>query len=157
GRIQELTDGCLDEMGAAHDRNPGRAVNFHDLVGFRLPGLVICALLGVPDEDRDYVIGLSSRMGSTIDGVDAMAAIAEVEKYTARLLAVKRHARGEDVFSYLLAAQEADPDLHSDIDLTRYAMGLVAPGHETTVARMDFGVLYLLSEPSRRDWLMADV
>jgi pentalenolactone synthase len=35
-------------------------------------------------------------------------------------------------------------------------MGLVFPGHETTVARMDFGVLWLLSEPGRRDWLMAD-
>jgi len=31
----------------------------------------------------------------------------------------------------------------------------VFPGHETTVVRMDFGVLYLLSDPARRDWLMA--
>jgi cytochrome P450 len=33
---------------------------------------------------------------------------------------------------------------------------MVFPGHETTVVRMDFGVLYLLSDASRRDWLMAD-
>jgi len=32
----------------------------------------------------------------------------------------------------------------------------VFPGHETTVARMDFGLLYLLVDPSRRDWLMED-
>jgi cytochrome P450 len=156
-RIQELTDGCLDEMAVAHNRNPSQAVNFHDLVGFRLPGLAICALLGVPDGDRDYVIGLSDRMGSTAGAADAMATIAELGKYGARLLAFKRHARGDDVFSYLLAAQEADPNLLSDSDLTRYAMGLLSPGHETTMARMDFGVLYLLSDPSRRDWLMADV
>ena len=30
------------------------------------------------------------------------------------------------------------------------------PGHETTVARMDFGLMYLLVDPSRRDWLMDD-
>jgi cytochrome P450 len=157
GLIQELTDGCLDEMAAAHDRNPNQAVNFHDLVGFRLPGLVICALIGVPDQDRDYVVGLSDRMGSTVDGAHAMATIGELREYAARLLAVKRHARGVDIFSYLLAAQEADASLLSDSDLTHYAMGLISPGHEITMARMDFGVLYLLSEPSRRDWLLADV
>lgn len=157
GRIQELADDCFDEMAAVHDRNPSQPVNFHDLVGFRLPGLVICDLLGVPDEDRDYVIGLSDRSGSTVDATDGMAAIAELRKYAASLLAVKRHARGEDIVSYLLATQEADPDLFSDSDLRYYAMGLISPGHETMVARIDFGVLYLLSEPSRRDWLMADV
>ena len=156
-RIQELTDGCFDEMAAAHDRNPNRAMNFHDLVGFRLPGLVICDLLGVPDEDRDHVIGLSRRMGSTVDPAGGMTAIAELRKYAAHLLAIKRHARGEDIASYLLAAQEADPNTVSDSDLRYYVMGLVSPGHETMVARMDFGVLYLLSEPGRRDWLMADV
>lgn len=157
GQIQELTDGCLDEMAAAHGENPSGFVDFHELVGFRLPGLVICALLGVPDEDRGYVIRLSSRMGSTGDTTDAMAAIAELRRYAASLLAVKRPARGEDVFSYLLAAQEADPNLYSDSDLRFYVTGLVSPGHETMAARMDFGVLYLLSEPSRRDWLIADV
>jgi len=157
GWIQELTDGCLDDMAAAHDRNPGARVDFHELVGFRLPVLVICALLGVPDADRDYVIGLSDRMGSMSDGADGMAAMVELEEYGARMLATKRHDRGEDVFSDLLAAQDGEPNLFTDYDLTHYAMSLVFPGHETTVARMDFGVLFLLNEPRWRDWLMADV
>ena len=156
GWIQELTDGCLDEMAAAHERSSDGVVNFHELVGFRLPVLVICALLGVPDADRDYVIELSDRMGTIGDGADAMAAMAELNEYGTRLLADKRENRGEDVFSDLLSAQETD-NLFSDADLTRYAMGMVFPGHETTVARMDFGVLFLLSDTSRRDWLMADV
>jgi pentalenolactone synthase len=144
-------------MAAAHDRNPGAPVDFHELVGFRLPVLVICALLGVPDADRDYVIGLSDRMGSMSDGADGLAAMVELEEYGARMLATKRHDRGEDVFSDLLAAQDEEPNLFTDYDLTHYAMSLVFPGHETTVARMDFGVLFLLSEPRWRDWLMADV
>jgi cytochrome P450 len=156
GWIQELTDGCLDDMAAAHERSSDGVVNFHDLVGFPLPVLVICALLGVPDADRDYVIELSDRMGTIGDGADAMAAMAELNEYGTRLLADKRENRGEDVFSDLLSAQETD-NLFSDADLTRYAMGMVFPGHETTVARMDFGVLFLLSDTSRRDWLMADV
>jgi cytochrome P450 len=157
GWIQELTDGCCDLMEAAHDQNPEEPVNFHDLVGFRLPVLVICALLGVPDKDRDYVIGLSDRMGSTLDAADAMAAMAELEEYGTRLLESKRDSRAEDVFSDMLAAQDANPNLFTNYDLAHYAMSLVFPGHETTVARMDFGVLYLLSEPRGRDWLMADI
>lgn len=139
GRIQELTDSCLDAMAAAHERNPAQAVNFHDVVGFRLPGLVICALLGVPDEDRDYVIGLPDRMGSTVDPADGMAAIAELRKYAARLFALKWHARGDDIVSYLLAAQESDPGPFSDSDLRYFAMGFVSPGHETMLAHIAFG------------------
>lgn len=156
GWIEELADGCLDDMQVAHDRNPDEPVDFHALLGFRLPVLVICALLGVPDEDRDHVIGLSDRMGSMVDAADARAAMAELEAYGARLAELKRADPGPDVFSDMVAAQAADPGLFTDRDLAHYAVSLVFPGHETTVARMDFGVLWLLSEPSRRDWLMAD-
>ena len=48
GWIQELTDSCLDDMQAAHDRDPAAPVDYHDLLGYKLPVLVICALLGVP-------------------------------------------------------------------------------------------------------------
>jgi cytochrome P450 len=56
----------------------------------------------------------------------------------------------------MIAAEAAEPTFFSERPLAHYAAGLVFPGHETTVARLDFGVLWLLSETSRRDWLMAD-
>jgi cytochrome P450 len=154
--IQELTDGCLDDMQAAHDRSPGEPVNFHELLGFKLPVLVISALLGVPAEDRDYVTDLSDRMGNMLDHASGLAAQAELEEYMVRLMAVKRKNPGDDVISDMLAAEAEDPDFFSNFSLAHYAAGLVFPGHETTVARMDFGVLWLLTEPGRRDWLMAD-
>jgi cytochrome P450 len=154
--IQELTDGCLDDMAAEHDRNPGQPVNFHDMLGFKLPVLVICALLGVPAEDRDYVTGLSDRMGNMGDRDSGLAAQAELEGYMSRLMEVKRENPGSDVISDMLAAEAEDPNAFSSFSLAHYAAGLVFPGHETTVARMDFGVLWLLTEPGRRDWLMAD-
>jgi len=156
GWIQELTDRCLDDMQAAHDRNPDEPVNFHELLGFPLPVQVICALLGVPDGDRENVTGLSDRMGSLINRTDALAAKAQLEAYGARLIEFKRANPGPDVFSDMVAAQAENPTLFTDADLAHYAVGLVFPGHETTVARMDFGVLWLLSKPSRRDWLMVD-
>lgn len=154
--IQELTDGCLDDMQAAHAAAPERPVNFHDLLGWRLPVLVISAMLGVPDDDRDHVMGLSDRMGDVHGGADAKAANAELRDYMRHLIDVKRTTPGHDVISDMIAAEEADPTFFEDRPIEYYAAGLVFPGHETTVARLDFGVLYLLAEPSRKDWLMSD-
>ena len=71
--IQELTDSCLDNMQAAFDRNGGEPIDFHEYVGWRLPVLVIGALLGVPDDMRDHVMELSDRMGNIEDEGDAFA------------------------------------------------------------------------------------
>ncbi|SFF96639.1 Cytochrome P450 [Novosphingobium sp. CF614] len=154
--VQELTDGCLDDMQAAHDRDPDQPVDFHELLGFRLPVLVIAALLGFPIEDGDYVIGLSHRMGATQNGADAMAAAGELQQYMRGLIEKKRDHLGPDVISDFIRAQDEDPDFFKVRSIDSFAAGLVFPGHETTVVRMDFGVLYLLSDTSRRDWLMAD-
>jgi cytochrome P450 len=154
--IQELTDGCLDDMQAAYDRDPGEPVDYHEHLGYRLPVLVICVLLGVPVEDHDYVFGLSDRMGAYSSGADPFLAMGEIQEYMGRLVEVKRRNPGPDVISDMIAAQEADPSFFSTNPMEFYAGGLVFPGHETTVARMDFGLLYLLTELRRRDWLMQD-
>ena len=154
--VQELVDSCLDDMQAAHDRNPGQPVNFHAMMGFRLPVMVIAALLGFPMADADYVIGLSDRMGATNNGPDAMTAAAELTEYMRKLVINKREDLGQDVISDFIRAQNENPEFFASRPLESFAAGLVFPGHETTVVRMDFGVLYLLSDPARRDWLMAD-
>jgi cytochrome P450 len=154
--VQDLTDGCLDEMQALHDQNPGEPVDFHERLGFRLPVLVIAALLGFPVEDADYVTALSHRMGGTQNGADAMAAARELQEYMRGLIAKKRENLGPDVLSDFIRAQDNDPSFFASRSLESFAAGLVFPGHETTVVRMDFGVLYLLSQPERRDWLMED-
>jgi cytochrome P450 len=154
--IQELTDQCLDDLEEAHDRNPGQPVDFNEHVGWRLPVLVIGALLGVPDDKRDGVMELSDRMGSIVDEADARAAMAELTVYMGTLIEEKRRNPGPDVISDLVAAQLADPEFFTNRPIEHYAGTLVFPGHETTVARMNFGVLYLLNEPKWKDWLLAD-
>jgi cytochrome P450 len=154
--VQQLADGCLDDMEAAHDANRGEPVDYHALLGYRLPVLVICALLGVPEEDRDEVFGLAHRMGAYGTGDDPAIAIVDLHRHMRRIIEEKRGHLGEDVISDLIRAQEADPSFFSTFPLEHYASGLVFAGHETTVARMDFGLLFLLSDTSRRDWLMED-
>ena len=156
GWIQELTDDCLDAMQAAHDAAPAKPVNFHDYLGWRLPVLVISAMLGVPDGDREYVMELSDRMGDLHGGADAKAAATELREYMRRLIDMKRGNPSVDVISDMIAAIDAEPSFFEDRPIEYYAAALPFPGHETTVARLDFGMLYLLSDPARRDWLMAD-
>jgi len=154
--IQELTDGCLDAMQVAHDANPDEPVDYHAQLGWRLPVLVIGALLGVPREDFDYCIELSDRMGAIGNEPDAIAAMMELQEYMGRLADVRRANPGVDVISDMVAAEQADPGIFHDRPLEAHAASLVFPGHETTVARMDFGLLYLLNQPEWKDWLMED-
>jgi cytochrome P450 len=95
-------------------------------------------------------------MGSIVDEADARAAMAELTVYMGTLIEEKRRNPGPDVISDLVAAQLADPEFFSNRPIEHYAGTLVFPGHETTVARMNFGVLYLLNEPKWKDWLLAD-
>ncbi|WP_258348660.1 cytochrome P450 [Saccharopolyspora gregorii] len=153
--VQDLVRGCLDSMQAAHDANPGAPVDLHEHLSFPLPVLVICELLGVPFEDREYFAGLSDRMSRLGTGDAAQAARVELAEYMARLAEAKRHSPGEDVVTDLVRAQEADPDF-DDGELSRLASGLLFAGHETTVTRIDLGVLLLLTDLDRRDEFAAD-
>ncbi|MEU6698246.1 cytochrome P450 [Pseudonocardia sp. NPDC046786] len=152
--VAELVDGCLDDLVAARDAD-GTA-DLHEHLSFPLPVLVICELLGVPFADREYFSGLSERVAAIRSGGDAAEAMAEFHAYTGRLAARKRVEPGEDVVTDLVRAREADPTF-GEAELTRLAAGLLFAGHETTVGRIDLGVLLLLTDPARRDAFVADI
>jgi cytochrome P450 len=154
-RIQELTDRCLDDMQEAHEAHPDEPVNLHELLALPLPLLVICELLGVPYAERAYFGELADRMCVMDGSVDALAAMGEFKDYMGRIAAAKRDAPGPDLMSDLVQAQAEDPTLDDD-KLTEMATLVLFAGHETTVKRIDLGVLILLSEPSRRDRFVAD-
>jgi cytochrome P450 len=154
--VQELVTACLDAMQAAHDLSPDEPVDLHEHLSFPLPVLVICELLGVPYADREYFHGLSDRVGQLGAGDDARNAMEEFKAYMSRLAELKRANPMEDVVSDLVLAQNDDPAF-SDDDLTALAAGLLFAGHETTVNRIDLGVLMLLTDLDRRDSFVADV
>jgi cytochrome P450 len=154
-RIRELTLDCLDDMQAAHDARPGEPVDLQELLALPLPVLVICELLGVPYADRAQFRDFSERISAYDGGADAQLAMAEFHAYMARLVAVKRTAPAPDVISDVIAAQAEDPTF-TDEQLIRLSTGLLFAGHETTSNRISMGVLFLLSDPSRRARFVAD-
>jgi cytochrome P450 len=95
-------------------------------------------------------------MGVYTSGQDPFIAMAELEAYMLEFLVWKRDHLGEDMISDMIRAQDQDPGFFQTFPLEYYATSFVFPGHETTVARMDIGLLYLLADTSRRDWLKED-
>jgi len=153
--VQQLVDARVDEMIAAHDADPSQPIDLHQQLSFPLPVLVICELLGVPYEDREYFAALSNRLGRMDIGAEAQAASDELREYMVRLADQKRAHPQQDVVSDLVKAQAEDPTF-SEYEMTRLAAGLLFAGHETTMTRIDMGVVFLLSDLARRDRFAAD-
>lgn len=145
GDVGALVDERLDHLAGLTP-----PADLHAELSFPLPVLVICRLLGVPYEDREYFSGLSHRMGNTLDEEAGAAAREELGGYMAGLIDRKRREPAEDVLSDL--ARELD----DDGTIARLAGTLLFAGHETTVNRIDFGVLLLLANPGQLDLLRAD-
>ena len=153
--VQELVDARIDEMIAAHDRNPDQPVDLHGMLAFPLPVQVICELLGVPFADREYFHEMSTRLGRMDIGAEAEAALEDLRAYMLRLAEVKRADPQQDVMTDLVRAQADDPTFGDD-ELSRLAAGILFAGHETTMTRIDMGVVFLLADLDRRDRFAAD-
>ncbi|MFI7704552.1 cytochrome P450 [Nonomuraea sp. NPDC049480] len=151
-RMKALTDhvGFLVDERLDHLAKLTPPVDLHAELSFPLPVLVICQLLGVPYEDRDYFSGVSERMGDMLDPTKSEAAREELGAYMSSLIERKRHEPAEDVLSDLAG------ELDDDGTIARLAGTLLFAGHETTVNRIDFGVLLLLANPDQLDLLKAD-
>jgi pentalenolactone synthase len=151
-RMKRLADhvGSLVEERLDHLAKLTPPVDLHAELSFPLPVLVICQLLGVPFEDRNYFGGVSARMGDLRDEAAGTAAREELAAYMAGLIERKRHEPAEDVLSDLV------DELDDDGKIAQLAGGLLFAGHETTVNRIDFGVLFLLANPAQLALLKSD-
>ncbi|MFJ8312870.1 MULTISPECIES: cytochrome P450 [unclassified Streptomyces] len=152
-RVQEMTDGFLDEMLAA----PGRRADLVEALSFPLPITVICELIGVPSLDQDNFRQWSNVSVSAPALEDRLAAAKAINEYLTNLLAEKRRAPGDDLISALIhAADEEGGDRLSEAELLGMAWLLLVAGHETTVNLISNGMLALLGHPEQLAALRAD-
>ncbi|MFI6176521.1 cytochrome P450 [Nonomuraea sp. NPDC051191] len=145
GHVGSLVEERLDHLAGLTP-----PADLHAELSFPLPVLVICRLLGVPYEDREYFSGLSAGMADLRDEAAGQAARAELSAYMAGLIERKRREPAEDVLSDLAG------ELDDDGKIAELAAGLLFAGHETTVNRIDYGVLLLLANPGQLALLRAD-
>ncbi|SEQ79518.1 Cytochrome P450 [Lentzea xinjiangensis] len=151
--MEQLVEGYLDRLVAEHETTG--VVDLHRGLAFPLPVAMICRLLGVPEQDTELFASLSERMAGTAIGEAAHEAREEFFRYMVGLVEAKRPQLGEDVISDLVRAQSEDPSFDY-AEMVRLCVGLLFAGHETTVNRIGLGVLFLLTERSRWEALVAD-
>ncbi|GAA4638546.1 cytochrome P450 [Actinoallomurus vinaceus] len=145
GHVQELLDGLLGRM-----EEQGPPADLHASLSVPLPIQVICELLGVPLADRDHFRALAEEMTDLTDPDRSAAARTAMEEYSHGIVKTKRDHPGEDVYSDLATA-----DLPDD-EVATIAGGLLFAGHETTVNRIDGGVVLLLHNPEQLEALKRD-
>ncbi|QUQ68179.1 cytochrome P450 [Kutzneria sp. CA-103260] len=146
--IQEIIDVVIDGMLA-----DGGPVDLHERLSMPLPVLVICALLGVPYEDRDDFRAWSNALGDTVDGTRSAAGWENLTTYMKGLIGRKRTEPGDDLISDLIAEYG---DQVRDDDLAMLSSGLLFAGHETTMVRIDIGTVLFLTNPSQRAAFLRD-
>ncbi|WYB29184.1 cytochrome P450 [Streptomyces sp. SM1P] len=152
GRIQEIVDEHIDRM---LELPP--PVDFHRLFSLSLPTTVICEMLGVPQDDHDFIIEHSNNMfGGRSTPEQRRAAITEVNAYVEKLVRLKTETPGEDVISMAIAAYEESGEEYTQRDLVNMVRMLMNGGHETTASMISFGTAALLEHPEQLAELLAD-
>lgn len=150
-RVQEITDGLLDDLVAR-----GAPVDLHEAVSFPLPALVICEILGVPFADREDFRRWSDEAADMTDQPRSFAGLGALWRYMTKLVATKLNGPGDDVLAALIEAHRADPDGFGLDAVAQLGAALLFAGHETTVAAIDTAVVLLGTHPQQRDALRAD-
>ncbi|MEU2582420.1 cytochrome P450 [Streptomyces avermitilis] len=151
-RIQEITDGLLDEM------LPRGRADLVDSFAYPLPITVICELLGVPDIDRVTFRALSNEIVAPTDGDKEFAAYGKLAAFLDELIEDKRStAPADDLLGDLIRTRAEDDDRLSGEELRAMAFILLVAGHETTVNLITNGVHTLLTHPDQLAALRADM
>jgi cytochrome P450 len=149
-RVEQISDGLLDKI-----TGPG-SVDLMSAVAVPLPLIVICELLGVPEQDRPDFAWWAGVINGGIDrDQDVVARVyREVAEYLGLLADLKRAAPGDDLTSHMVRA--AEDGLLTREELISMALLMLIAGHDTTVGLIGNSVLALLRAPDQLALLRSD-
>jgi cytochrome P450 len=150
--IEAFVDSLIDDF-------EGPTVDLVSKLGELVPILVISAIMGIPQTDRDYFLEISAKQVRSVDPdvpvPDQIAALDRVRDYVATLIAMKRENPGDDLTTRLIEASEDDQLVSADELLANTAVLLVA-GTETTTNLITSGIYRLLTNPDQLALLRSD-
>ncbi len=127
-----------------------------------VPAASMCAMLGVPFEDRHYLSELVSLVTYRL-AISAYphlrekseAAIMELAGYLVTLLEERRRNPGDDILSQLVTAEEHGDKLDND-ELLQQSIGLLVAGLETTIGLIANGMVCFSRYPEQFERLAAN-
>ena len=159
GRLEDrIADVCGRIVDEAVSKGEG---DFVTLCSAELPLIVICELMGVPQDDRHRVFAWSNKMIGHDDpefGNDrevSQQAMTEMFVYANELAEVKRTQLQDDIVSKLLTPDEAGEVL-SELEFDIFFLLLAVAGNETTRNAISGGMRALVEHPEQWARLKAD-
>ncbi|MFB6436543.1 cytochrome P450 [Streptomyces sp. NPDC056411] len=135
-----------------HEAVRSGGCDFAEQIASRIPMTTISNLLGVPEQDRDFLLSLTKAALSTddedVDEVDSEMARNEILMYFMDLVEERRESPGDDVISMLIgSAIDGIPLSDEDVVLNCYS--LIIGGDETSRLTMIDCVHTLAARPEQ--------
>ncbi|MFF4389880.1 cytochrome P450 [Streptomyces sp. NPDC001552] len=150
--IQKLTDSIIDSLLA-----DGKPFDLVSEIAEEIPTRVICWMLGIPEQDRAFFRGITTRYMSTQSTPEETKEVVEsLIAYLDRLIDTKREQPEDDMLSRLVHEHLLTGDLDR-ADLNATARLMLVAGHESSVSMISMGTLALLEHPEKWAALRADL
>jgi cytochrome P450 len=156
-RIQQIVDQRLSQLARKG------CVDLIADFAFPLPVIVICEMLGIPEEHHEMFYSGARTGGRLLDPVPLTRAEIDAANagnlasaaYFDALLALRRRQPGDDLTTQLLQAEERGCKLSHE-ELIANMILLFGAGHETTVNLIGNGLLALFRHPDQLRLLRGD-
>jgi cytochrome P450 len=143
-RIGAIVEQQLDVV-QEQARAEGGVVDLVPTFAFPVPFLVICELLGLPDEDRDTFRQLgSARFDVSTGGTGVFGAVSGSRSFLMDATRRQREQPGEGLIGQII--REHGDDIN-DFELAGLADGVFTGGLETSASMLALGTAVLLEHP----------
>ena len=156
-RITSLVDEYLNRL---EDQGQMEVV---EEFSFRLPIEVVCDLLGVPRQDREFIRGWANAILTALEPTlvqkqldDGNQAVVDFKQYLGDLIAYRRahpHDAQDTEVLTILADAEADGKRLTEIELLHQCIFMLNAGHETSTNMITHGIHEMLLNPNQIDLL----
>ena len=143
-RIADIVEKQLDEIERQAAENDG-VVDLVPAFAFPIPFLVICELLGLPDEDRETFRQLgSARFDVSYGGQGVFGAVSDSRKFLMEATRKQRDNPGDGLIGQIIREHG---DEINDFDLAGLADGVFTGGLETSASMLALGTAVLMDHP----------
>ncbi|MBF9129922.1 cytochrome P450 [Plantactinospora sp. S1510] len=159
GTIENTARRIVDELSA---HGPG---DFVERVATRMPIIVICDLLGIPEEDYDFICSRSNILVGAFDpdyvpdlansAAALLTAGGELADYVNRLAEVRATEPADDIITRLVHAN-VDGERLTSQELASFFILLVVAGNETTRNAISYGLELLTRHPAEKQLWCSD-
>lgn len=148
--VRRLTAEILDNVADEE------SFDFVDRIAKELPLQVICAMVGVPQEDRGMLIGwLDKGVAEPSEGVISAEYFRKVRDYGNDLIKEKLRQPGDDILS-IIAHATVDGERLTDRELVAFFILLFSAGSETTRSAIGGAMLAFIQNPEQWEKLRAE-